>query len=57
MDIEESNADRDGFKEFMSKTIKDSVDCLISQFGVAIVALNLKEIRHMFEEELDKYLK
>ena len=57
MDIEESNTDKDGFKEFISKIVKDSVDGLISQFGVVTVALNCNEIRHMFKEELDKYLK
>jgi hypothetical protein len=57
MDIEESNTDKDGFKEFISKSVKDSVDNLISQFGVVTVALNCKEIRYMFEEELNKYLK
>ena len=57
MDIEESNTDKDGFKEFISKSVKDSVDNLISQFGVVTVALNCKKIRYMFEEELNKYLK
>jgi len=57
MDIEDSNTDKDGFNEFISKIINDSIDSLINQFGVATVALNCKEIRHMFEEELDKYLK